>query len=198
VSGWSDDHGTPDDGAADASAPRQLPSGSPADIAEDRLGIGTPSASAVRESLPLPRWVGPLAIVCVIGLIPWIVFLALSLPDHARARHYNLAWVGFDIGMGVVLLALGHSALRRRPTTELFAGVAATMLVVDAWFDAVTASNRTNFMWAVASAIFVELPLAVLCGWVAINAERVRSRTYSRLFRRAELAVREAEKLRGP
>jgi hypothetical protein len=177
--------------------PQHLPSGSPADVAESQLGVGTPSRNAVRESLPLPRWLGPLAIVCVLGLIPWIVYLAFNLPRHSRATHYNLAWVGFDIGMGLVLLALGYSALRRRPTTELFAGVAATMLVVDAWFDVVTAPNREQLGFSIASAAFVELPLAALCTWVAVNAERVRSRTYRRLWRRAEEAILEVERLRS-
>ena len=193
--------GTPDPaggGAAEhATEPDRLPSGSPADVAESQLGIGSPSASAVRESLPLPRWIGPLALLCVLGLIPWIVYLAMNLPRHARATHYNLAWVGFDIGMGVVLLALGYAALNRRPTTELFAGVAATMLVVDAWFDVVTAPNREQMAFSVASAVLIELPLAVLCAWVAINAERVRSRSYRRLWRRAEAALLEVKRLSG-
>jgi hypothetical protein len=165
--------------------PSRLPSGSPADVAENRLVVGHPSPAAVRESLPLPRWVGPLAIVCALGLVPWIVYLAFNLPQHARTSHYNTAWVGFDVAMCVVLALLALTAWRRHPTTELFAGVAATLLVVDAWFDVVTSLDRRGFTGALLSALLVELPLAVLCTWIAVNAERVRARTYRRLWRRA-------------
>ncbi len=34
-------------------------------------------------------------------LIGWMIYLVFSLPNSYRARHWDLAWVGFDCGMAV-------------------------------------------------------------------------------------------------
>jgi hypothetical protein len=65
--------------------------------------------------------------------------------------------------------------VRRGVAPPWFEGAAtatATLLLVDAWFDVLTASTRTEFVLAIAEAAFVELPLAVLCLLLAHNAER--------------------------
>jgi hypothetical protein len=163
------------------------------------VGSG-PDASCARDeaagdTIPLPRWLGPLAVFCVVGLLPWIGYLAVVLPHHARSVHYDVAWVGFDIAMWFVLAALAWCAIRRRPATAQLAAVAATMLIVDAWFDVVTTGNPTQRAYAIGSAAIVEIPLAVLCAWVAVNAERLRERSYRRLRQRAEEATRVARKV---
>jgi hypothetical protein len=162
----------------------ELPSGSPVDTIAAALGVIPP-----QPSLPLPRWFGPLATSVAIGIVPWIVYLALTLPGHQRTVDYDIAWVGFDCAMCVVLAALAYCALRRKPATEPLAAVAATMLVVDAWFDIVTSEEGTHLMFAVLSAVLAELPLAIICAWVAVNAERVQERAYRRLRMRWESAV---------
>jgi hypothetical protein len=161
----------------------ELPSGSPVDALTAALGD-----LPAKQQLPLPRWLAPLAVCCVVGIVPWIVFLAMTLPSQANADDYDIAWVGFDSAMALVLGTLAYCAIRRKPATELIAAVAATMLVVDAWFDVVTSEGR-NLMLAILTATFGELPLAIICGWVAVNAERVRARAYRRLRLRWERAV---------
>lgn len=164
--------------------PPDLPSGSPVEQIEQALGV-IPD----RPLLPLPRWLGPLALSCAIGIVPWIVYLALSLPGRQRADDYDIAWVGFDCAMALVLGALAWCALRRKPATGPVAAVAATFLVIDAWFDVVTTEPGSRFMLAVLSAAFAELPLALICAWTAVNAERVRARAYQRLRLRWQRAV---------
>jgi len=146
------------------------------------------------DLIELPRWVAPLALLCAIGLVPWIVYLAMALPSHTRAEHYDLAWVGYDAGMLVALAALGYCAIRRSPLTGVLASVTATLLVTDAWFDVVTTARRGPFIMSVVSAAVIELPLAVLCTFVAVNAERVRRRQYRRLWQRAQAAGAVAER----
>lgn len=131
-----------------------------------------------RPILPLPRWLAPLALICVIVLVPWIVYLGLTLPTHARANHYDVAWIGFDCAMCVVLAALAYCAIRRSTMIEIVAAVAATMLFMDAWFDIVTAPDRRQLIQALFLALVTELPLAVVCAWTAVNAERLRLRRY--------------------
>ena len=46
------------------------------------------------------------------------------------------------------------------------------MLVCDAWFDIVTASSGVEQVTAAVSGALLELPLAVVCVWLARNAER--------------------------
>ena len=174
---------SPPDGTP-APPPEDLPSGSPVETLEAALGM-----IPQRQSLDLPRWLGPLAVCCVFALVPWIVYLGLTLPQRSRAEHYDVAWLGFDCAMCAVLAVLAVVALRRHPATGLVAAVAATMLVVDAWFDVTTAAGEENFLTALVLALVVELPLAAICGWAAINAERIRARSYRRLRRRWQRAI---------
>jgi hypothetical protein len=134
-----------------------------------------------RQSLPVWRWLGPLAVLCSVVLVPWTIYLGLTLPAHADADHYDVAWVGFDAAMCIVLAGCGYCALRRSTALEIFAAVSATMLLVDAWFDLITASTRSEILSALLLALVAEVPLALICAWTAVNAERVRMRRYRRI-----------------
>lgn len=69
-------------------------------------------------------------------------------------------WVGFDILLLFALTATALSALLRRQIVILLAGVTATLLICDAWFD-VLLDWGTPAVWAsLATAVLVELPLA--------------------------------------
>jgi hypothetical protein len=165
-------------------AGQELPAGSPLDSVQAALGV-VPK----QLTLPLPRWLGPLAVCCAVGIVPWMVYLAMTLPERTRAVDYDIAWIGYDAAMCAVLAALAYCALRRKMATGAIAAVAATMLVVDAWFDIVTTDKRQQLMMAIISAAFAEIPLAIVCAWVAINAERVRARAYRSLRMRWERAL---------
>ncbi|MEV6848477.1 hypothetical protein [Actinoplanes sp. NPDC051411] len=118
-----------------------------------------------------PRWMAPLFAVLGAGTVPWTVYLSLTLPDHARTHNYRLAWVGFDVMLIVAMLLTAYLAWRGRPLAGQAAGCTATMLVVDAWFD-VTTSGRPDVGVALLLAALVELPLAALCGWIALLVQR--------------------------
>lgn len=167
----------------DAPPPTELPDGSPLDSLEEAFGMIPP-----RQTMPLPRWLGPLAICCLVGMLPWIVYLALTLPERSRANHYDVAWIGFDCAMWAVLAALAFFALRHHPATGPVAAIAAAMLMIDAWFDVLT-SRGDEFLIALLLAVFGELPLAIMCAWAAINAERIRASAYRGLRVRWQRAV---------
>jgi hypothetical protein len=99
--------------------------------------------------------------------VPWTVYLAVTLPKHYTAHHYLLGWVGFDIALIVVLAITGRSLMRRDGTAHRSATIAATLLVVDAWFDVINAATRIDQLVAVATAVLVELPLAYVCWRIA-------------------------------
>ena len=47
---------------------------------------------------------------------------------------------------------------------------------VDAWFDILTSSGHVELAFAIAEALLVELPLAVVCLLLARDAERILRR----------------------
>ena len=64
----------------------------------------------------LVSWAGPAFILFSIVLVPWTIYLGFNLPDRQESSHYNIAWVGFDVMLLVVLAATGFFALRRSPS----------------------------------------------------------------------------------
>jgi hypothetical protein len=123
------------------------------------------------DQLP-PRWVAPLFLGMVIVLIPWIVYLAFTLPHRAIAHHYNLSWVGFDVLLLLAIASTGYLAFRRRREVELPAIATATLLVVDAWFDITTSSRGWPLIQAILLAVFIELPAAALAFYISRRVER--------------------------
>ncbi|WP_207128687.1 hypothetical protein [Actinocatenispora comari] len=117
------------------------------------------------------RRAGRLLTACGIGLLPWLYVLATGLPATATAAHWPLAWVGLDALEALGLLATGLLAARGDRRYALTAAATATLLVVDAWFDTTTAASAGDFTTAVAMALGAELPLAALCGRLALRAE---------------------------
>jgi hypothetical protein len=119
---------------------------------------------------PLP----PLFAAAALALVPWSVLLAISLPCHYSARHWGIAWAGFDAGLGLALSSTAVAALRRAPWLDRAAVAAGTLLVADAWFDVVTSRGAAAVALATTEALAVELPLASLCIWVAHASARPR------------------------
>ncbi len=93
-------------------------------------------------------------------LLPWMLVLAVTLPDAYPAQHWRLAWLGFDALEALGLLSSAW-LFRRGDVRAPFAAIgAATLLVVDAWFDITTAGDDVGLSILLA---LVELPLAALC-----------------------------------
>jgi hypothetical protein len=132
---------------------------------------------ALTDKVRPPRWVVPLFGLAAVLLVPWIVLLVYLLPSAQRASHWDIAWAGFDVGLALVLSGVALAAWRRSPWLEGAATAAATLLFVDAWFDVLTSSTRLDLIVAVVEAVFVELPLAVLCLLLARDAERRLARS---------------------
>jgi hypothetical protein len=125
------------------------------------------------EDRLLPRWAPALFVALTVALIPWTVWLYIDLPDRTRANHWAAAWVGFDLALALVLGLTGLNILRRSPWTLVTASAAGTMLLVDAWFDTLTANSTWDLAVALVMALGAEVPLAILCFWIALNVERV-------------------------
>ncbi|WP_235892622.1 hypothetical protein [Mycolicibacterium hodleri] len=101
-----------------------------------------------------------LMIAGAIGLIPWIEYLALSLPTSYDARHWSVTWVGFDVVLVALMAATAVFGLLRRQLLIITGPATAVLLMCDAWFDLMTVQPDDRWMSIVSAA--VELPLAVL------------------------------------
>jgi hypothetical protein len=106
------------------------------------------------------------------GLLPWIVYLALSLPKRNLEHHYRFTWVGFDTLLVLALAGAAYLAFRMDPRVQFPAMAAATLLVVDAWFDVTTSDSRRNMFTAMVLAVLVELPAAAFSLYVARRVSR--------------------------
>jgi hypothetical protein len=126
----------------------------------------------VQRKEDVPAWVAPLYGLAALVLVPTVVVLVVALPSTHQAEHWDLAWGGFDVMLALILVTVAITAWRGSAWLEAAAAAAATLLFVDAWFDVLTASTRSELVLALVEAVFVELPLAVLCLWLARGAER--------------------------
>ena len=99
--------------------------------------------------------------VCSVALAPWIVYLAVTLPDSYSVHNWRLAWVLFDILLLALFSATAILAYRRHGVAVLLGFATGVLLVCDAGFDLVT-SNPADLDESLASALLVELPLGAL------------------------------------
>jgi len=141
-----------------------------------------PEDAALPDRALLVRLAGPAFVVFSLVLIPWTIYLGYTLPDRAESPHYNIAWVGFDAFLLVTLGATGYFAIRHSRYLAVTSAAAATLLVVDAWFDIMT-SPRSEIMQSVVLAVLVELPLAGVCVWLSYHTEHLASRRIILLVR---------------
>jgi hypothetical protein len=121
---------------------------------------------------PLPRWIGSLLLAVALGLGPWTLYLTYTLPSRHVTRHYDLAWIGFDVALLAAFAVTGWCVLRSSKWLVPAAAVTGTMLVCDAWFDIVTSRAGGEQVEALLEACFAELPLAALCAYIVWDAER--------------------------
>jgi hypothetical protein len=137
----------------------------------------------------LVRIAGPLFAVLSLLLIPWIAFLATVLPSRQLSRHYDFAWAGFDGMLLIALAATAYFALRRSRNLSVAATSAGTLLIVDAWFDVLTARHR-QLPVSIAFAIGIELPLAALCWWLSVQTQAIAEKRIALLLPRAKGRLR--------
>ncbi len=132
----------------------------------------------VTATLPRRRWRQRLLSLALLvsgaGLVPWLTYLAITMPARTSVSDWSAAWVGLDVMEAVGLAATGWLVRRGDPRRSLAAAATAMLLVVDAWFDISTASS--GLTGAVAMAACAELPMAALCSVVAYRAVRDSSR----------------------
>ena len=130
------------------------------------------------------RWGGALFVVCAVALVPWTIYIAVSLPKRQLSPNYDVAWAGFDVFLLLALAFTAMTALRRSRYLALAASWTAAMLVVDAWFDVVTSPGGRDRLASVGLAALVELPLAGMCLWMAVHSQDIADARLRLVLRR--------------
>ena len=102
------------------------------------------------------------ALACCVFLCAWIGVLAVTLPGSYRASGWAGAWIGFDIAELLGFAAITWTAWRGKQLLIVCLVVTATLLCADAWFDLTLDWGSRAFSFSLASALCVELPLAIL------------------------------------
>jgi hypothetical protein len=111
-----------------------------------------------------------------IALVPWGIWLGASLEPQHTTNRWDVVWTGFDIGLALAFGLTAFAAWRRSPWVGALAATTGTLLLVDAWFDIVLESHGSNLRMAIGEALFGEIPVAILCYWIAYRTERFLAR----------------------
>jgi hypothetical protein len=95
-------------------------------------------------------------------LVPWVVFLAMSLPRDYSTTHWRATWVGLDGALIVALATTAWLGWRGRQLVATAMIVTATLLLSDAWFDITLSHGTGDRVVSALTAGLVEIPTAVL------------------------------------
>jgi hypothetical protein len=122
-----------------------------------------------------------LALSAAIALIPWTIYLSLTLPQSYTAQHWQATWVGFDVLLLAFMIATAVLGFLQHHWLTLFAFATGVLLLCDAWFDVLTA-KRGDFLVSVLTAVLGELPLATVLIVGTLRIARLQVAPFSRPF----------------
>jgi hypothetical protein len=114
----------------------------------------------------------------VIGLIPWMVYLAFTLPANYVAHNWPATWIGFDCLLIAFMAMTAVLGFLRRQLVVLPAFATGVLLICDAWFDIMTAGPG-QFWVSVLTAALGNFPIAVV---LITGAVRILRLTMTRLW----------------
>jgi hypothetical protein len=144
-----------------------------AELLRALVELEVPPVEPTREQHRLRDAVRIIVTAGAVLLIPWSIYLAATLPRRTVTNHWRAAWVGFDILLIVSLAATAWLGWRLRQMVVVGLVASAVLLICDAWFDVLLTSGTDRWV-SLATALLVELPVAVL---FLAAAHRVFART---------------------
>lgn len=142
-----------------------------------------PENAVLTDGARVVRWTGPVFGLFSLIMLPWTVYVAASLPSRELSANYDVAWAGFDVMLLLALAGTAYFALRRSRYLVTAATAAAVLLMVDAWFDVLTAPSGQRLQ-SILLAAAVELPLASVCLWLSYHTQQLAERRIVLLLRR--------------
>ncbi|WP_026256430.1 hypothetical protein [Mycobacterium sp. 155] len=112
----------------------------------------------------------------VIFMIPWIVYLSVTLPQNYTVRDWPLTWVGFDSLLVVFMAATAILTWMHRQILVFPAFTTGILLLCDAWFDVTTAGPGDLFASVLTAVVGGALAVVLIAGslsLVRVNARRL-------------------------
>ena len=82
----------------------------------------------VTASVKIRRIRGWLALCAAIALIPWTIYLGLTLPQSYSAQHWQATWVGFDVLLLVFMFVTAVLGFTHHRLLTLFAFTTGVLL----------------------------------------------------------------------
>jgi hypothetical protein len=116
--------------------------------------------------------------VASLGLIPWTIYLGITLPDRYVVHNWTLTWTGFDAILTLMFAATALLAYFRKQLVVLASFTSGALLICDAWFD-LTTSHGDDQLVALGFALGIELPVATFLIYASLQLLRV---TYAALL----------------
>ena len=110
----------------------------------------------------------------VVFMIPWIIYLAFSLPRTHEVRNWPLIWIGFDCLLVAFMAATAILTWLHRHLLVFSAFTTGILLLCDAWFDVTTASPA-ELRTAILTAVLGGIPLAAVLIAGALSLVRLNA-----------------------
>jgi hypothetical protein len=129
------------------------------------------AAERERSLLRLRHWVFVILGGVALALLPWTVYLSISLPSQHQSAHWDIVWPGLDVAIALAIAGTVVALVRCSAYLPIFATAAGTLLLCDAWFDTLTSNAGNELAWAAFEALAAEVPLAIFCFWLAVDSE---------------------------
>jgi len=117
----------------------------------------------------LPHWVAAIYAILALIVAPWIIYLGISLPTRHLSSHWDLSWVGLDIAIVTLLMLNAYYSYKESKWLVMTATATTTALIIDGWFDIASARPGKDFAIALAMALLIELPLAIITFRIALK-----------------------------
>jgi hypothetical protein len=118
------------------------------------------------------RWIVRFLALCCLGLVPWTIGLAVTLPRSYLVGNWPLAWTGFDLILLGCLATTAWALWKQRQVAVPAAMITSALLLCDAWFDIITAHGGRCLAVSVATAVFAEVPIAILLGFISVRLQQ--------------------------
>jgi hypothetical protein len=116
-------------------------------------------------------------LACAVGLIPWTVGLAVTLPQRYSVGTWTITWTGFDVALIGCFSVTAWALWKQRQVAVPAAMVTSVLLLCDAWFDLLTAHRGGDLLVSTVTALFGEIPIAIVLAAGSTRLLRTSMRT---------------------
>ena len=121
------------------------------------------------QARPRNRWAPRVLGAVAVAMVPWVFVLGRTLPETTQVRHWPAVWIGLDLVMALGCATTACLYHRGDVRARLSASAVAALMVMDAWFDVLTARPGTEFTQALLCAV-PELALVGVCACLALHS----------------------------